>query len=143
MPPRKRPSSKNNNSNPPPPPPPRQFDIVSLQAVITAAMTTTMSQMNPGSSGGGPQPQNQGSSQGHRKECSYKDFMNMKPTSFDDTGGVISLARWLKKIESIFEICACSESDKVKFAAFILFEHLGLPKIASFFLLFKHLVLLK
>ena len=116
MSPRKRPSSKNNN-NPPLPPPPPQFDPVMFQAAVTAAVAATMSQMNPGGSGGGPQPQNQDGSQGHQKEGSYKDFMNVKPTSFDGTGGVISLSRWFEKIESIFEICACSESDKVKFAA--------------------------
>ena len=73
--------------------------------------------MNPGNSRGGPQPQNPEDSQGHQKGGSYKDFMNAKPTSFDGTGGVISLTRWFEKIESIFEICACSESDKVKFVA--------------------------
>ena len=43
--------------------------------------------------------------------------MNAKPTSFDGTGGVISLSRWFEKIESIFEICAYAKSEKVKFAA--------------------------
>ena len=88
-----------------------------FQAAVASAVAAAMSQMNPGGSGGGPQSQTQEGSQGHRKECSYKDFMNAKPTSFDGTGGVISLTRWFEKIESIFEICACSESDKVKFAA--------------------------
>ena len=116
MPPRKRPSSKNNN---PPPPPPSPFDPAMFQVAVTAAVAAAMSQMNPGGSGGpggGTQPQNQEGSQGHQKECSYKDFMNAKPKSFDDNGGVIALTRWLEKIKSIFEICACSESDKVKFA---------------------------
>ena len=48
--------------------------------------------------------------------------MNAKPTFFNGTGGVIALTRWLKKIESIFEICACSESDKVKFVACTLID---------------------
>ena len=117
MPPRKRPSSKTNN---PPPPPPPEFDPVVFQAAVTAAVAAAMSQLNTGGSGGsggGTQTQDQESNQGHRKEGSYKDFMNAKPTSFDGTGGVISLSRWFEKIESIFEICACAESDKVKFAA--------------------------
>ena len=88
-----------------------------FQAAVTATVAAAMSQLNTGGSGGGTQTQNQDSSQGHRKEGSYNDFMNAKPTSFDGTGGVISLTRWFEKIESIFEICACSESDKVKFAA--------------------------
>ena len=91
-----------------------------FQAAVAAAVAAAMSHMipgGPGGLGGGPQPQNQEGSQGHQKECSYKDFMNAKPTSFDGTGGVISLTRWFEKIESIFEIYAYSESDKVKFAA--------------------------
>ncbi|KAL7601671.1 hypothetical protein Lser_V15G22715 [Lactuca serriola] len=116
MPPRKRPNSKNTN-NPPPPPPPLQIDLETLQATISATISALLPQLNPNGSGGGSQNQNQEGNQGHRKECSYKDFMNAKPTFFDGTGGVIALTQWLEKIESIFEICACSESDKVKFAA--------------------------
>ncbi|KAL7619184.1 hypothetical protein Lser_V15G04165 [Lactuca serriola] len=122
MPPRKRPSSKTNN---PPPPPPPQIDPVVFQAAVTAAVTAAMSQRNSGGSGGsggGTQTQNQDSNQGRRKEGSYKDFMNAKPTSFDGTGGVISLTQWFEKIESIFEICACLDSDKVKFAACTLLD---------------------
>ena len=116
MPPRKRPSSKNTN-NPPPPPPPLQIDLETLQAAITATISATLSQLNPSGSGGGTQTQNPEGNQGHRKECSYKDFMNAKSTFFDGIGVVIGLTRCLENIESIFEICACSESDKVKFAA--------------------------
>ena len=115
MPPRKRPSSKTNN---PPPPPPPEIDPVLFQTVVTAAVAAAMSQLNTGGSGGsGGGTQDQESNQERRKEGSYKDFMNAKPSSFDGTGGVISLSRWFEKIESIFEICACAESDKVKFAA--------------------------
>ncbi|KAL7601569.1 hypothetical protein Lser_V15G22974 [Lactuca serriola] len=116
MPPRKRPSSKN-NENPSSPPPPPQFDLASLQTMMTAAMVAAMSQMNSNNSGGGSQSQNPEGSLGQQRGNSYKDFMNVKPTSFNGTGGVISLSRWFEKIESIFEICACAESDKVKFAA--------------------------
>ena len=91
MPPRKRPGSKTNN---PLPPPPTEIDPVVFQAAVTAAVAAAMSQLNTdgsGGSGGGTQTQNQEGSQGHRKEGSYKDFMNTKRTSFDGTGGVISL----------------------------------------------------
>ena len=80
-------------------------------------MVAAMSQMNSRNSGGDPQHQNPEDSQGHQKGGSYKDFMNAKPTFFDGTGGVIALTRWFERIESIFEICGCSESDRVKFAA--------------------------
>ena len=56
MPPRKRLNSKNNNPLPPPPPP--QFDPVAFQAGVAAAVAAALSHINPGGSGGGPQPQN-------------------------------------------------------------------------------------
>ncbi|KAL7583712.1 hypothetical protein Lser_V15G44670 [Lactuca serriola] len=109
MPPRKRPRS--NNPSPPPP----EIDPVLFQTAVTAAVAAAMSQLNTGGSGGSNQ--NQDGNQEPRKEGSYKDFMNAKPSFFNGTGGVISLSRWFERIESIFEICACDESDKVKFAA--------------------------
>nr|GFA97482.1 hypothetical protein [Tanacetum cinerariifolium] len=48
--------------------------------------------------------------------CSYKTFMNYKPHSFNGTEGVVGLKRWFKKMEQVFEICKCTEDDKVKFA---------------------------
>nr|GEU62110.1 putative reverse transcriptase domain-containing protein [Tanacetum cinerariifolium] len=51
------------------------------------------------------------------KGCSHKTFMNEKPHSFNGTEGVVCLRRWIKKIEQVFEICKCSEEDKVMFAA--------------------------
>ena len=82
-----------------------------FQAVVTAAVTAVMAQVNSGGAGGGTEPQQQDRIQGHEKECSYKDFMTAKPKSFDGNGGVIALIRWSEKIESIFEICAYSEAN--------------------------------
>nr|GEZ37950.1 hypothetical protein [Tanacetum cinerariifolium] len=48
--------------------------------------------------------------------CSYKTFMNCKPHSFNGTEGVVGLKRWFEKMEQVFEICKCTEDDKVKFA---------------------------
>ncbi|GKA54496.1 hypothetical protein Tco_0753445 [Tanacetum coccineum] len=47
--------------------------------------------------------------------CSYKTFMNCKPHSFNGTEGVVGLKRWFEKMEQVFEICKCTEDDKVKF----------------------------
>ncbi|KAL7597560.1 hypothetical protein Lser_V15G22588 [Lactuca serriola] len=115
MPPRPRPIKRNDDTRPPPPPP--QFYPVMFQAVVTTAMIATMAQVNAGGAGGRTDPQRQGESQGHQKECSYKYSMTAKPNSFDRNGGVIALNRWFEKIESIFKICVCSEANKVKFAA--------------------------
>ncbi|XP_023748177.1 uncharacterized protein LOC111896416 [Lactuca sativa] len=79
-----------------------------------------MSHINASGTSGassGANPSNHGDSRGHPGECSYKEFTNAKPKSFDDTGGVIALTRWFEKTESIFKIYACPESSKVKFAA--------------------------
>ncbi|GJX55161.1 putative reverse transcriptase domain-containing protein [Tanacetum coccineum] len=45
--------------------------------------------------------------------CSYKKFMNCKPHSFNGTEGVVGLKHWFKKMEQVFEICKCTEDDKV------------------------------
>nr|GFC46293.1 putative reverse transcriptase domain-containing protein [Tanacetum cinerariifolium] len=50
------------------------------------------------------------------KGCSYKTFMNCKPHSFNGTESVVGLKRWFEKMEQVFEICKCTEDDKVKFA---------------------------
>ena len=60
---------------------------------------------------------NRGDNQGFTRECSYKRFTNGKPKSFNASGGVITLMQWFEKTESVFEICACPEASKVKFAA--------------------------
>lgn len=49
--------------------------------------------------------------------CTYKDFANCKPITFRDDGGVIALMRWFEKTESVFDISACPEEFKVKYAA--------------------------
>ncbi|GJS41218.1 putative reverse transcriptase domain-containing protein [Tanacetum coccineum] len=48
--------------------------------------------------------------------CSYKTFMNCNPHSFNGTEGVVGLKCWFEKMEQVFEICKCTEDDKVKFA---------------------------
>nr|GFB01390.1 hypothetical protein [Tanacetum cinerariifolium] len=49
------------------------------------------------------------------QRCSYKTLMNCKPHSFNKTEGVVGLKRWFEKMEQVFEICKCTEDDKVKF----------------------------
>ncbi|GJZ84173.1 hypothetical protein Tco_0649512 [Tanacetum coccineum] len=49
--------------------------------------------------------------------CSYKNFINGKPRSFNGTKGVVGLRRWIEKVEQVFETCKYAEEDKVMFAA--------------------------
>ena len=112
-----------NNATPtptPPQPPPLQMDTAIFQAVVSPVVAATIAQINTnGASGLGSSTNNinQGDSQGHPRECSYKDFTNCKRNSFNGTGGVLALTGWFEKTESVFEICACLETSKVKFAA--------------------------
>ncbi|GJT54331.1 hypothetical protein Tco_0989385 [Tanacetum coccineum] len=62
---------------------------------------------NPGNAGGTLNVQG----------CSHKNFMNGKPHLFNGTEGVVGLRRWIEKVEQVFEICKCTEEDKVMFAA--------------------------
>ena len=68
--------------------------------------------------GSGMNISTQGDSQGRSRECSYKDFTNGKPDSFNGSGGVIALMQWFERTEAVFEICACPEASKVKYATF-------------------------
>nr|GFA42502.1 hypothetical protein [Tanacetum cinerariifolium] len=36
------------------------------------------------------------------RECTYTEFLKYQPMNFHDTEGVVGLARWAEKMESIF-----------------------------------------
>ena len=97
MPPRRNPRQINVNVAPTPPlplPPPPQFDATMFQAAFTIVVATAMSHINTigvSGSGSGAHPSNHGEIYGHPRECSYKDFANNKPISFNGTRGVMAL----------------------------------------------------
>ncbi|KAL7581886.1 hypothetical protein Lser_V15G47382 [Lactuca serriola] len=111
----RRPTRENPEPNPP------EFNSVAFHAAVSAAVTAAMAQNHQGNNGGvngpGPGSSNNGMNQGPTKTCSYKDFTNAKPRTFNGTGGMITLKRWIEKVESVLEICDCPEEMKVKFAA--------------------------
>ena len=120
MPPKRKSTRKNNNPPTDPPPPPPQYDLAVFQAAMTTVVAAVMSQIHESGtsrSGSGSNPPILGESHGHPKECSYKDFIDAKTRSFDGTGGVIALTCWFEKTKSIFEICTCPKTNKVKFTA--------------------------
>nr|GEW13634.1 putative reverse transcriptase domain-containing protein [Tanacetum cinerariifolium] len=47
----------------------------------------------------------------------HNTFMNAKPHPFNGTESVLGLRSWIEKVEQVFEICKCAETDKVKFVA--------------------------
>nr|GEV99708.1 hypothetical protein [Tanacetum cinerariifolium] len=48
--------------------------------------------------------------------CTYKDFLNCQPRNFSGIKGVVSLARWFKKMKSVFRISNCPLNSQVKLA---------------------------
>nr|GEX17454.1 putative reverse transcriptase domain-containing protein [Tanacetum cinerariifolium] len=54
------------------------------------------------------------------RECSYTDFLKCQPMSFQGTKGVVGLTRWLKKMQSVFQISNCTVTCQVKFASYTL-----------------------
>ncbi|GJY63345.1 reverse transcriptase domain-containing protein [Tanacetum coccineum] len=48
--------------------------------------------------------------------CTYKDFLNYQPRNFSGTKGVVGLARWFEKMESVLRISNCPPNSQVKFA---------------------------
>nr|GFA14010.1 reverse transcriptase domain-containing protein [Tanacetum cinerariifolium] len=51
------------------------------------------------------------------RECTYTDFLNCQPMSFQGTEGVVGLTQWLEKMESVFQITNCTVACQVKFAS--------------------------
>ncbi|GJT31666.1 putative reverse transcriptase domain-containing protein [Tanacetum coccineum] len=50
------------------------------------------------------------------RPCYYSDFMKCQPLNFKGTEGVVGLTRWIKKMESVFNISGCAIENQVKFA---------------------------
>ncbi|GJX70644.1 putative reverse transcriptase domain-containing protein [Tanacetum coccineum] len=50
------------------------------------------------------------------RPCYYADFMKCQPLNFKGTEGVVGLTRWIKKMESVFNISGCAIENQVKFA---------------------------
>ncbi|GJV40169.1 reverse transcriptase domain-containing protein [Tanacetum coccineum] len=50
------------------------------------------------------------------RECTYKDFLNCQPLTFKGTEGVVVLAQWFERMESVFNISNCAIEKQVKFA---------------------------
>ncbi|KAJ0901786.1 putative nucleotidyltransferase, Ribonuclease H [Helianthus annuus] len=48
--------------------------------------------------------------------CTFKNFMDCRPSSFSGTEGAVGLLHWFEKLESVFEMCECPEARRVKFA---------------------------
>ncbi|GJS97448.1 hypothetical protein Tco_0804416 [Tanacetum coccineum] len=51
----------------------------------------------------------------YRRGCTYKDFLACNPKEYDSKGGAIVYTRWIKKMESVQDMCWCRDNQKVKY----------------------------
>nr|GEW60259.1 putative reverse transcriptase domain-containing protein [Tanacetum cinerariifolium] len=56
------------------------------------------------------------------RPCFYADFMKCQPLNFKGTKGMVSLTRWIEKMESVFQINGCDVESQVKFATCTLLD---------------------
>nr|GEY46138.1 putative reverse transcriptase domain-containing protein [Tanacetum cinerariifolium] len=56
------------------------------------------------------------------RPCFYADFMKCQSLNFRGTEGVVSLTRWIEKMESVFQISGYAIENQVKFATFTLLD---------------------
>nr|GEZ14983.1 reverse transcriptase domain-containing protein [Tanacetum cinerariifolium] len=56
------------------------------------------------------------------RPCYYVDFMKCHPLNFKETEGAVGLTRWIKKIESVFNISGCAVENQAKFATCTLLD---------------------
>ncbi|GJT35516.1 hypothetical protein Tco_0925935 [Tanacetum coccineum] len=54
--------------------------------------------------------------------CTYKEFLDCQPRHFKGTEGVVGLARWFEKMESVFHTSNCATNCQVKHATCILLD---------------------
>nr|GEU43974.1 reverse transcriptase domain-containing protein [Tanacetum cinerariifolium] len=50
------------------------------------------------------------------RPCFYVDFMKCQPLNFKGTEGVVSLTRWIEKMELVFQISGCAIENQLKLA---------------------------
>ena len=101
--------------------PPRKLTPAAVQQMINEGIAAALA----GQAGAVPQDAGQAGAQAAngRNVCTYKDFMNCKPTAFKGTEGVVGLTQWFEKMESVFSRSSCPDDNKVKFATGTLAEH--------------------
>nr|GEV44646.1 hypothetical protein [Tanacetum cinerariifolium] len=54
---------------------------------------------------------------GNRVGCSYKEFLAYNPKEYDGKGGIVVLTQWIEKMQSVQDMCGCSNDQKVKYTA--------------------------
>ncbi|GJS22342.1 putative reverse transcriptase domain-containing protein [Tanacetum coccineum] len=50
-----------------------------------------------------------------RRGCTYKEFLACNPKEYDGKGGAIVYTRWIEKMESVYDMSGCRDSQRVKY----------------------------
>nr|GFC22300.1 hypothetical protein [Tanacetum cinerariifolium] len=92
-----------------------------LQALIDRGVAAALAERNADRSRNSDNSNDSGTG-GRRqtttpRECSYTEFLKCQPMNFQGTEGVVGLARWAEKMESVFQISNCTVACQVKFAS--------------------------
>nr|GEW58543.1 hypothetical protein [Tanacetum cinerariifolium] len=93
-----RPSTLPNNTNP------NNMNPKSVQAMIDQALLRNSTN---GDGSHSSYEDNRRNVQTARP-CYYADFMKFQPLNFKGTEGMVSLTRWIEKMESVFQISGCA-----------------------------------
>nr|GEV48411.1 putative reverse transcriptase domain, ribonuclease H-like domain, aspartic peptidase domain protein [Tanacetum cinerariifolium] len=107
--------------NPPPPNTdtlPHHMSSKSVQAMIDQALLRNSTNGDESQSSHGDNPRNVQTT----RPCFYADFMKCHPLNIKGNEGVVGLTRWIKKIESVFNINGCAIENQVKFATCTLLD---------------------
>ncbi|GJT61678.1 putative reverse transcriptase domain-containing protein [Tanacetum coccineum] len=103
---RRGPNTLPNNTNP------NNMTPESVQAMIDQALLRNSTNGDGSHSSHGDNQRNVQTT----RPCFYADFMKCQPLNFKGTEGVVSLTRWIEKMESVFNISGCAIKYQVKFA---------------------------
>ncbi|GJU73286.1 putative reverse transcriptase domain-containing protein [Tanacetum coccineum] len=88
----------------------------SYHSIITQIANNANNANNGNNGGGNGNEGNNG--------CSYKTFQSCNPKEYDGKGGVITLTRWIEKMENVIDNSGCAENQKVRYAASSLVNNL-------------------
>nr|GEV37319.1 hypothetical protein [Tanacetum cinerariifolium] len=93
-----------------------------LEAIIPQIVnqvTTNVNNANANNDNGGngnKRNGNGGNRNGGNNGCTFKTFQACNSKEYDGKGGVISLTRWIEKVENVIDNSGCAENQKVKCA---------------------------
>nr|GEW53642.1 hypothetical protein [Tanacetum cinerariifolium] len=98
--------------------PPHHMTSESVQAMIDQALLKNSTNGDGSQSSHEDNPRHVQTT----RPCCYADFMKCHPLNFKGNEGVVGLTRWIKKMESVFNISGCAIENQVKFATCTLLD---------------------